>query len=168
MHRVRGLRVIVLDSTIDGQTGGALTAGQLDWLAAELAEPAEHGTLLALHHPPLPGTSALIDRITLDPASRSALGDVVAGTDVRLIAAGHYHQPMGGVLRGIPVWVAGAVAYTSEAFPPPGTHRGLPLPSFARLEIHPDTAFGLFQPVHSGPVAYTQAAPPAAPRTEQL
>jgi 3',5'-cyclic-AMP phosphodiesterase len=153
---VRGLRIVTLDSSVPGSAAGDLTPAQLDWLADELATPAEHGTLLALHHPPLPGTSPLIERVALAPAARHALGDVVAGTDVRIIAAGHYHQPVGGVLRGIPVWVAGALAYTSDAYPPPGLHRGLPLSSFARVEIHPDAAFGVFQPVLDRPAVYTQ------------
>ncbi len=156
VHHVRGLRIVTLDSSVPGSAAGDLSAAQLDLLAAQLATPAEHGTLLALHHPPLPGTSPLIERVALAATARHALGDVVAGTDVRIIVAGHYHQPVGGVLRGVPVWVGGALAYTSDAYPPPGLHRGLPLPSFARVEIHPDAAFGVFQPVLDGPAVYTQ------------
>jgi 3',5'-cyclic-AMP phosphodiesterase len=159
VHRIGGLRIIVLDSTVAGSAAGDLPAAELDWLAEQLRTPAEHGTLLALHHPPLPGTSTLIERVALAPSARHALGEVVAGTDVRLIAAGHYHQPTGGVLRGIPVWVSGALAYTSEAYPPPGVHRGLRLPSLSRLEIHPDTAFGVFQPLLVD-VVYTQPVRP--------
>src|SRR3954469_4493637 len=48
---VDGLRVIVLDSTIPGEAGGALGAGQLAWLEGEVQRPAPRGTLIVLHHP---------------------------------------------------------------------------------------------------------------------
>nr|WP_255649046.1 metallophosphoesterase [Frankia sp. ArI3] len=53
-HWVGDLRVIVLDSTEPGQHGGFLSTAQLGWLADELATPAPAGTVLALHHPPVP------------------------------------------------------------------------------------------------------------------
>ena len=49
-----GLRIIVLDTTVPGRHWGEITPDQLAWLADVLAEPAPEGTVLALHHPPVP------------------------------------------------------------------------------------------------------------------
>lgn len=156
VHDVDGLRVVVLDSTVPGRLDGALSPAQLAWLAGVLTEPAPHGTLLALHHPPLPGTSALLEQLGLAARDRQALGDVLAGSDVRLVVSGHYHQAVAGALRGVPVWVAGALADTSDALPPDGTHRGFALASYARLQLTPEAALAVAQPVPTGPLLYTQ------------
>ena len=71
---VGGLRIIVLDSTVPGHVHGELSPAQLAWLEAELAEPAPAGTVLALHHPPLPTSSRLSADIQLqDRATFSAI-----------------------------------------------------------------------------------------------
>lgn len=58
VYEVNGLRIIALDSTVPGYHHGDLEPAQLDWLRNQLATPAPHGTLLALHHPPLPTPSS--------------------------------------------------------------------------------------------------------------
>ena len=78
--RVGTLRIIVLDSTVPGQAHGSLRPGQLAWLRAELAEPVPAGTVLALHHPPLPSAAPLAASIPL--LHREELGDAIAGPDV--------------------------------------------------------------------------------------
>ncbi|MBW0092225.1 hypothetical protein I4I73_24725 [Pseudonocardia sp. KRD-184] len=55
--------------------------------AAELAEPAPDGTVLALHHPPLP-TVNRVSRL-LELRGREALAPVLAGSDVRIVLPGH-------------------------------------------------------------------------------
>lgn len=47
---VRGHRVVVLDSSVPRAGYGRLGPDQLDWLRLELATPAEHGTVLVVHH----------------------------------------------------------------------------------------------------------------------
>ncbi|MCL2395791.1 MAG: metallophosphoesterase [Acidimicrobiaceae bacterium] len=107
-----GLRIVALDSTVPGRTHGELRPDQLTWLAAELAVPAPLGTLLVLHHPPIPGPSSLLSWIALrDPGP---LAEVVAGTDVVMVLAGHSHHPSAGVLGGVPVWVSSATAYQMD------------------------------------------------------
>jgi Icc protein len=59
------LRIVVLDSTIPGHGHGELRPQQLDRLRAELSEPAPAGTVLALHHPPLPSAAPLAASIPL-------------------------------------------------------------------------------------------------------
>jgi Icc protein len=77
-----------------------------------LAEPAADGTLLALHHPPLPAPVEIMAILELQGMHR--LADVIRGTDVRGILAGHLHHAMSGMFAGIPVSVAAATCYTID------------------------------------------------------
>src|SRR6478736_1762444 len=56
-----GLRLIALDTSVPGWHHGDLDAAQLDWLRGILSTPAPLGTILALHHPPLPSHLPLFD-----------------------------------------------------------------------------------------------------------
>ena len=112
VEMIGGLRIISLDSTVPGYHHGALLDSQLDWLRDVLAEPAADGTLLALHHPPLPSPVEIMAILELQNMQR--LADVVRGTDVRGILAGHLHHAMSGMFAGIPVSVAAATCYTID------------------------------------------------------
>lgn len=117
-----GLRIVALDSTVPGKVHGELRSDQLTWLAAELAAPAPLGTLVFLHHPPIPGPSPVLNKITLyDPLP---LADVVKGTDVMMVLAGHSHHPSAGALGGVPVWVSSATAYQMDV-PAVGANRSI-------------------------------------------
>ncbi len=95
-----GLRVIALDSTVPGWHHGDLDAAQLDWLRGELAEPAPLGTILALHHPPLPTHIPFFDILEL--RDQAGLAEAIAGSDVRAILAGHLHYSTSGTFAGSP------------------------------------------------------------------
>lgn len=112
---IGGLRVVALDSTVPGYHHGELTDDQLAWLAETLAEPAPDGTVLALHHPPLPTRVRLMGLVELRAAHR--LAEVITGTDVRAILAGHLHYSTFGTFAGIPVSVAAASCYTIDPLP---------------------------------------------------
>lgn len=133
---VRGLRVVGLDSTVPGAAHGHLAGRQLDELARILAQPAEHGTILALHHPPIHSPVAGIDAIGL--RNPGDLADVIRGGDVRLIVAGHTHHAVAGALAGVPVWVSGACVYWSDALPERGRSRGAAGGQFSRIDVFPD------------------------------
>lgn len=105
-------RLIVLDSTVPGYHHGELTAAQLTWLAGELATPAPHGTLLALHHPPIPAPIELMGLIELD--DQAALAAVIKGTDVRGVLAGHLHYSTFSTFGGVPVSVSAASCYNID------------------------------------------------------
>jgi 3',5'-cyclic-AMP phosphodiesterase len=101
---IDGLRVIMLDSTIRGDVGGALGATQLAWLEAQLEDPAPRGNLIVLHHPcrlvaPAHHYPAFIVR------ESDALEAIVARHRDRVVGvlAGHSHQansaPFGGTLH---------------------------------------------------------------------
>jgi Icc protein len=112
VYNANGLRIIALDTTVPGYHHGAITDEQLHWLTEELATPAENGTVLAMHHPPIEAHNPFVRLIGLD--ERGRLAAVIAGTDVRTILAGHLHYSTFGQFAGIPVGVASATCYTVD------------------------------------------------------
>jgi 3',5'-cyclic AMP phosphodiesterase CpdA len=122
VYDINGLRLITLDSTVPGQHWGEVTPAQLDWLAEELSVPAPHGTIVAMHHPPLPSVLDLAAVVEL--RDQSSLREVLEGSDVRSILAGHLHYSSTGSFAGIPVSVASATCYTQDLNVPVGGTRG--------------------------------------------
>jgi 3',5'-cyclic AMP phosphodiesterase CpdA len=112
VYDVNGLRVITMDTSVPGEHWGALSGAQLDWLAEELASPAPHGTVLAMHHPPLPCIQDLA--VLVELREQQELAEVVEGSDVRGILAGHLHFSTSGMFAGVPVSVASATCYTQD------------------------------------------------------
>ena len=160
VHRVvevDGLRIIALDSTVPGYHHGELDDASLDWLDAALEEPAVHGTVLALHHAPIPTPIALMDVLELRGQER--LAEVVRGRDVRLILGGHLHYATNGSFAGIPVSVAGATAYTMDLSASPrdlvGVDGGR---SFSLVHLYPDGVVTSVVPVGSYPAVTTLGA----------
>ncbi len=122
VYDVNGLRIITLDSSVPGHHHGEVTSEQLDWLAEELSTPAPHGTILAMHHPPLP--SVLDLAVAVELRDQAGLAEVLFATDVRSILAGHLHYSSTGTFAGIPVSVASATCYTQDLTVPTGGTRG--------------------------------------------
>ncbi|OLT02212.1 hypothetical protein BJF90_04640 [Pseudonocardia sp. CNS-004] len=135
--RLGGLRVVVLDTTVPGFSHGELTREQLDRLAAELAEPAPDGTVLALHHPPLPTPSRIA--ASIDLRNRKELEAVLSGTDVRIVLAGHTHVVSAGAVAGIPVWTGGTTAFASGAFAAGGGESQLLSAAANRVDLFDDS-----------------------------
>jgi 3',5'-cyclic AMP phosphodiesterase CpdA len=116
VHEVDGLRIVALDTSVPGYHHGDLTDAQLAWLRDLLATPAPHGTVLALHHPPIPVPMVpAAEIIALQDQDR--LAAVLAGTDVRAIIGGHFHFSSHSTFAGIPVSVAAATCYTMDPAP---------------------------------------------------
>ena len=113
VYDIDGLRIISFDTTVPGYHHGAITDDQLDWLADVLSSPAPHGTLLAVHHPPIP-TPLLEAMGILELQDQPRLAEVLRGTDVRGILAGHLHYSTHSTFAGIPVSVASATCYTLD------------------------------------------------------
>ena len=119
---INGLRIITLDTSVPGFHHGELSPAQLEWLAAELATPAPDGTILALHHPPVP--SVLDLAVLVELRDQSALAGVLRNSDVRTILGGHLHYSTSATFAGIPVSVASATCYTQDLNVPVGGSRG--------------------------------------------
>lgn len=152
VHHAGDVRVVFLDSTTPGSHGGSLTDAQLEWLREELKEPAAAGTVLALHHPPIPTPLAFLERLSLREPER--LGAAIAGTDVRIVLTGHNHHATCGAIAGVPVWSAPAVAYRADVFPPAGTYQGVTGVGYTRVDIYEDSATATFVPVESVQAVY--------------
>ncbi len=116
VHDVAGLRIVSLDTSVPGYHHGELTADQLAWLADVLATPAPHGTLLALHHPPIP-VPMMPSAEVIELVEQERLAAVLEGTDVRCILGGHLHYTTYSTFAGIPVSVASATCYTADPAP---------------------------------------------------
>jgi 3',5'-cyclic AMP phosphodiesterase CpdA len=112
VHDVRGLRVISLDTTVPGYHHGEITSSQLEWLTRVLSTPARHGSILAMHHPPVP--TPLEVMAVLELHDQPALAEVLRGSDTRLILGGHLHYSTHSLFAGIPVSVAAATCYTLD------------------------------------------------------
>src|SRR5699024_2934025 len=137
VHHVQGLRIIGLDTHGVGRNFGHLTAEQLDWLTAVLQEPAELGTLLVLHHPPIPATTVLQRESGLQEPEK--LLQAITTSDVRGILCGHYHHQIAGTLGHIPVWVSGAASYNFDLFANPNILRGMDDGWATLVDVYPET-----------------------------
>jgi 3',5'-cyclic AMP phosphodiesterase CpdA len=153
VHWFGDLRLIALDSTVPGDDAGALSATQLAWLGSELATPAGGGTVIALHHPPIHSPILTMDGIGLADPER--LAEVLEGSDVRLVIAGHNHHASVGVLGAIPVWVCPALSYRSDAL---SESRYSPLPggAFTRIDVFDGSPLATVVPLPVAPPPTSQ------------
>lgn len=145
-----GLRLIALDTSVPGWHHGDLDEGQLTWLREVLAEPAPHGTLLAMHHPPLPSHLPLFDILEL--RHQDELAAAIRGSDVRGILAGHLHYSAHGTFAGVPVSVSSATCYTMDVSLPAVDVNGMDAAqAFQLVHVRPDTITHTVVPVTSAP-----------------
>jgi len=137
---VDGWRVVTLDTSVPRAGYGELRPAQLAWLRDLLAAPAEQGTVLVLHHPPLPAPTTLHESLALQ--APEALVATIADTDVRVVLAGHYHHHVVGSAAGVPVVVAPAVANDTDVAAPVGTERAVRGSGFVVVDLLPVTGPG--------------------------
>jgi Icc protein len=148
--RIGGLRIIALDSTVPGHHHGEVGREQLEWLRAELADPAPHGTILAMHHPPVPSVLDLAASVEL--RDQRHLEEALVGTDVRSILAGHLHYSSTATFGGIPVSVASATCYTQDLNVPVGGTRGRDgARAFNLVHVYPATVLHSVVPLGQFP-----------------
>ena len=134
---VDGWRVLTLDTSVPRAGYGLLRPEQLAALRARLATPAPHGTVLVLHHPPLPAPTTLHQALALQHPEE--LAAAIEGSDVRVVLAGHYHHHLAGQLAGVPVpvLVAPAVANETDLAAPAGTERAVRGSGCLVVDVHP-------------------------------
>jgi 3',5'-cyclic AMP phosphodiesterase CpdA len=133
--RVRGLRLIGMDSSVPGEVHGELDDAQLEALADELTEPAPDGTVLVVHHPPIWSTTPMSELVALREPQR--LAAVIRGSDVRLVLSGDTHRVSAGTLAGVPVWVSPATGSHADVLARNG-FRGHTGGGFTRIDILDD------------------------------
>src|ERR1700677_660766 len=167
VYVVDGLRIVALDTSVPGHHYGEVTDAQLAWLAGVLDVPAPFGTVLAIHHPPLPSVADLA--VTVELREQYRLAEVLAGTDVRAILAGHLHYSTFGTFAGIPVSVASSTCYTQDlTFEQHATRGRDAAQAFSLVHVYPDTVVHSVVPIDSGPtVGEAVSAPQAQSRLQQ-
>lgn len=133
---VGGVRFVTLDSSVPGRGHGELDAAALDRLRGILTTPAEHGTVVVVHHPPTPALTALLAALELQRPGQ--LLDACRAGDVRLVLSGHYHHPLVARERGIPVVVAPGITNTADAIAPAGRERATVGAGFAVIDLPRD------------------------------
>jgi 3',5'-cyclic AMP phosphodiesterase CpdA len=157
-YDLNGLRLITLDTSVPGHHYGAVTEQQLLWLADELRVPAPDGTILAMHHPPIPSVLDLATAVELRDQDR--LATVLRGTDVRSIIAGHLHYSSMAMFAGIPVSVSSATCYTQDLNVPVGGTLGRDgARAFNLVHVYPATVLHSVVPLgHYPTLDYVDAA----------
>lgn len=87
-----GVRIIALDSTIEGQSYGALSPDTLTFLREGLRSAPETPTLVMLHHPPIATGIDHMDGMALQEGSRELQAIVAANPQVERVLCGHVHR----------------------------------------------------------------------------
>ncbi|WP_254631549.1 metallophosphoesterase [Curtobacterium sp. Csp1] len=114
---VHGFRIVTVDTSVPGAGYGHLDETALERLRTALTgEPTAHGTVVVLHHPPVPSPTLLHEALRLQ--NPEDLAEVLDGSDVRVVLGGHQHHHAVGSLGGIPVLVAPGVANDTDVVGP--------------------------------------------------
>lgn len=96
---IKGYRIILLDSSEPGRVDGVLTAAQIDWLKARLAEAMDRPVTVILHHN---ANTLHIESDDIRILEPDAFIDALkTHPDVRQVIAGHVHLTSTAVWRGI-------------------------------------------------------------------
>ncbi|MGP0225124.1 metallophosphoesterase [Paenarthrobacter sp. NCHU4564] len=125
---VNQYRFILLDSS-----SGILDPVQLAWLKSVLRRPFGMGTVIALHHAPVPSPMPTLSKTGL--RNSQELGDAVEGSDVLLILAGHYHHALFASFGTIPVYVGPSLAYHQVMNAGPDTVSGHDAGMFSLIHL---------------------------------
>ena len=105
------LRIIALDTQIEGKVHGGLNDDQIDWLTALLAEPTDLLTLILMHHPAFPSTITTLDQMALQDG-RLEFEELTAGFSGPLrILSGHIHRPYQTFWNGVWCAVSGGPSF---------------------------------------------------------
>lgn len=97
---IGGWRIILLNSRIPGEEGGALTTRELERLDNQLAEYPGHPTMIFMHHQPVPVGSAWVDQYVLANAE-DFFAVVDKHAQIKAIAWGHVHQDFTSTRKGV-------------------------------------------------------------------
>lgn len=135
VRMVGGARLLVLDSSVKGRSYGELSNEQLEWITSMTLEPAPLGTVLAMHHPPIPSPMPQLRFAGL--RNSDELAAALEGSDVRGIVAGHYHHACSGMWNGRLVWCGPALAYSQDVLAENSQIRGWNHGFFSLIDVGP-------------------------------
>ena len=128
--------IVLLDSTVAGETGGRLSAAQLEFLDTSLRANASHHALVCLHHQALPAGSEWIDGLGLQQP-RKLTDTLKSHANVRAVLWGHVHQQAHRRSDGIE-WMS--TPSTCVQFKPGSETFALDdlAPGYRSIELHAD------------------------------
>ncbi|WP_409725232.1 phosphodiesterase [Pseudorhodoplanes sp.] len=105
------LRIVGLDSLVEGKSHGVLLPETLDHLDRSLTGAPDRPALVMLHHPPFVCGIAHMDKIRLLDGAEE-LGRILSGhRQVKRLITGHVHRPVLFTFAGIPCQIAPSVAH---------------------------------------------------------
>lgn len=110
-HMLGGIRIIGLDTLVEGQAHGAFSPAQLIWLERELEAAGTQPILIVMHHPPFKTGLPAMDEIGL-LEGEEPLARLLAGRkNVAGILCGHVHRAICGDFVGIPTRIAPSASH---------------------------------------------------------
>ncbi len=87
------LRLIGLDTLVEGAPHGELCDARLDWLEARLAE-SDRPTVIFMHHPPFACGIHEFDTMSLNTGAERLAAIVRRNPQVERVLCGHVHRPI--------------------------------------------------------------------------
>lgn len=112
--KLGNVRILALDTLLDGRIEGRLDPVQLDWLEGKLATPQSELTIILMHHPAFPSGITHLDRMALVDG-RAEFGALIAAYRGPLrILSGHIHRPYQALWHNVFCAVGGGPAFQHE------------------------------------------------------
>lgn len=105
------LRILALDTLIEGKVEGRLAEESLDWLEDRLDRAHAGPTLVLMHHPPFDSGIGAMDRRGLVEGGERLARLVRAYSGSLRILSGHVHRPYQAIWNGVLCTVAGSPAF---------------------------------------------------------
>ncbi len=127
---VGGLRLMGLDTTVEGHDHGSVTA-HLGWLEKQLNRADALPSILFLHHHVFPSGIPTLDQTLCRGLDRLEALIRRAATRPLAMASGHVHRPVAGMFAGIPAHICASVCpanpvwFGSDRVPPAEDAPGL-------------------------------------------
>ena len=103
------VRVLNLDTEVEGEAGGAIGAERIGWIERELTA-ADGPAILTMHHAPVGVGLSEFDEIGLAQEDRDALRELFErGPAPELIVCGHIHRGATAQIGRVPVFICPSV-----------------------------------------------------------
>jgi 3',5'-cyclic AMP phosphodiesterase CpdA len=111
LHVVKGVAVLMCDSTVPGSDDGLLDDETTAWIDETLDGLSDIPAMLAFHHPPAAMHHPLPDAYRLQREDELARL-LAAHSNVKALITGHAHTAAAATFAGLPVLVGPAVTWT--------------------------------------------------------
>ena len=104
------LRLVLLDTLLEGRHGGAFCADRAAWLTATLDEDRERPTVVVMHHPPVEVGIPWMNTHPDEPWVGRFRNCLRGRENIVGIVCGHLHRPIATAWDGIAVAICAATA----------------------------------------------------------